>query len=205
MFDCTCNTQNSLLLNQHNGDDAPQGTDHFSMFPIGVITRTQCLSHCWKHLRNSFSWLCLAQPEIQLESPQHPRMNTARYDWIFISWPGITLEWKCAPFLQALAPGKSLLFLVVIQQTEHKFCGSPFGSLFHRIFLLCPLLSLSTPSKYNDLWNCSAQILRRIGRIKHTHTRVCLWGWGGVGGWQFCCDHLRLCILTVHIGSFGIL
>ena len=22
--DCTCNTQNSLLLNQHNGDDAPQ-------------------------------------------------------------------------------------------------------------------------------------------------------------------------------------
>ena len=24
MFDCTCNTQNSLLLNQHNGDDAPQ-------------------------------------------------------------------------------------------------------------------------------------------------------------------------------------
>jgi len=24
MFDCTCNTQNSLLLNQHNGDVAPQ-------------------------------------------------------------------------------------------------------------------------------------------------------------------------------------
>ena len=24
MFDCTCNTQNSFLLNQHNGDDAPQ-------------------------------------------------------------------------------------------------------------------------------------------------------------------------------------
>ena len=24
MFDCTCNTENSLLLNQHNGDDAPQ-------------------------------------------------------------------------------------------------------------------------------------------------------------------------------------
>ena len=24
MFDCTCNTQNSLLLNQHNGEDAPQ-------------------------------------------------------------------------------------------------------------------------------------------------------------------------------------
>ena len=24
MFDCTCNTQNSLLLNQHNGDDAPE-------------------------------------------------------------------------------------------------------------------------------------------------------------------------------------
>ena len=22
VFDCTCNTQNSLLLNQHNGDDA---------------------------------------------------------------------------------------------------------------------------------------------------------------------------------------
>ena len=24
MLDCTFNTQNSLLLNQHNGDDAPQ-------------------------------------------------------------------------------------------------------------------------------------------------------------------------------------
>ena len=24
MFDCTCNTQNSLLLNRHNGDDALQ-------------------------------------------------------------------------------------------------------------------------------------------------------------------------------------
>jgi len=24
LFDCTCNTQNSLLLNHHNGDDAPQ-------------------------------------------------------------------------------------------------------------------------------------------------------------------------------------
>jgi len=24
VFDCTCNTQNSLLSNQHNGDDAPQ-------------------------------------------------------------------------------------------------------------------------------------------------------------------------------------
>ena len=24
VFDCTCNTQYSLLLNQHNGDDAPQ-------------------------------------------------------------------------------------------------------------------------------------------------------------------------------------
>ena len=23
VFDCTCNTQNSLLLNQHNGDDVP--------------------------------------------------------------------------------------------------------------------------------------------------------------------------------------
>ena len=26
MFDCTCNTQNCLLLNQHNGDVAPQET-----------------------------------------------------------------------------------------------------------------------------------------------------------------------------------
>ena len=24
VFECTCNTQNPLLLNQHNGDDAPQ-------------------------------------------------------------------------------------------------------------------------------------------------------------------------------------
>ena len=24
MFECTCNTQTSFLLNQHNGDDAPQ-------------------------------------------------------------------------------------------------------------------------------------------------------------------------------------
>ena len=30
MFDCTCNTQNSLLLNQHNGDDAPQDWEHSS-------------------------------------------------------------------------------------------------------------------------------------------------------------------------------
>ena len=28
MFDCTCNTQNSLLLNQHSGDDAPQDYFH---------------------------------------------------------------------------------------------------------------------------------------------------------------------------------
>ena len=28
MFDCTCNTQNSLLLNQHNGDDAPQDLNY---------------------------------------------------------------------------------------------------------------------------------------------------------------------------------
>ena len=32
MFDCTCNTQNSLLLDQHNGDDAPQ--DH----PLSTVT-----------------------------------------------------------------------------------------------------------------------------------------------------------------------
>ena len=30
MFDCTCNTQNSLLLNQHNGDDTPQDSDETS-------------------------------------------------------------------------------------------------------------------------------------------------------------------------------
>ena len=30
MFDCTCNIQNSLLLNQHNGDDAPQ--DSYNIF-----------------------------------------------------------------------------------------------------------------------------------------------------------------------------
>ena len=35
MFDCTCNTQNSLLLNQHNGDDAPQ--DQFSSLANGSI------------------------------------------------------------------------------------------------------------------------------------------------------------------------
>ena len=29
MFDCTCNTQNSLLLNQHYGDDAPQQEKHW--------------------------------------------------------------------------------------------------------------------------------------------------------------------------------
>ena len=28
MFDCTCNKQYSLLLNQHNGDDAPQDYGH---------------------------------------------------------------------------------------------------------------------------------------------------------------------------------
>ena len=40
MFDCTCNTQNSLLLNQHNGDDAPQDYIYFFFFhnakpPVG--------------------------------------------------------------------------------------------------------------------------------------------------------------------------
>ena len=28
MFDCTCNTQNSLFLNQHNGNDAPQDSSY---------------------------------------------------------------------------------------------------------------------------------------------------------------------------------
>jgi len=42
----------------------------------------------------------------------------------------------------------------------------------------------------------SGTILRRIERIKHTHTRVC-GGEGGVGGWQFCCEQLRY--LTVHM------
>jgi len=34
VFDCTYNTQNSLLLNQHNGDDAPQ--DSNSSFPASA-------------------------------------------------------------------------------------------------------------------------------------------------------------------------
>jgi len=29
VFDCTCNTQNSLLSNQHNGDDAPKALSYF--------------------------------------------------------------------------------------------------------------------------------------------------------------------------------
>jgi len=33
VFDCTCNTQNSLLLNQHNGDDAPQDPGRCFMVP----------------------------------------------------------------------------------------------------------------------------------------------------------------------------
>ena len=37
MFDCTCNTQNSLLLNQHDGDDALQ--DHqCASIPMRPIT-----------------------------------------------------------------------------------------------------------------------------------------------------------------------
>jgi hypothetical protein len=174
------------------------------MFPFGLITRTQRLSNSWKHLRNSFSWFCPAKPDIQHESPRHPRILLA-LNWIFISWSAITLEWNCVPFLQSLAPGKSLFYLVVIRQTGHKFCGSPFGSVYcYRIFLLCPLRSLSTSSKHNDLRNCLAYILRLIERIKHTHTRVCVCVCVCVGGgWQFCCDQLRY--LTVHIGSFGIL
>ena len=37
MFDCTCNAQNSLLLNQHNGDDAPQGRS-ISLIPLWALT-----------------------------------------------------------------------------------------------------------------------------------------------------------------------
>ena len=46
MFDCTCNTQNSLLLNQHNGDDAPQDT---------TVSAGQANSHI---LRNLIFHLC---------------------------------------------------------------------------------------------------------------------------------------------------
>ena len=44
MFDCTCNTQNSLLLNQHNGDDAPQAPNVFygSFSTIDIVLVLQC-------------------------------------------------------------------------------------------------------------------------------------------------------------------
>jgi len=38
VFDCMCNTQNSLLLNQHNGDVAPQECRVFeSMLLRGIF------------------------------------------------------------------------------------------------------------------------------------------------------------------------
>ena len=37
MFDCACNTQNSLLLNQHNGDDVPQDLEIHSYISIVVF------------------------------------------------------------------------------------------------------------------------------------------------------------------------
>ena len=37
VFDCTCNTQNSLLLNQHNGDDAPQ--NHEVLYSVVVYLK----------------------------------------------------------------------------------------------------------------------------------------------------------------------
>ena len=51
VFDCTCNTQNSLLLNQHNGDDAPQG--HIS------ISMLQKADHCDSpsHIRNKHVYI----------------------------------------------------------------------------------------------------------------------------------------------------
>jgi len=46
VFDCKCNTQNSLLLNQHNGDDAPQ--DYVRKVPMHNILQTnqQYLASC---------------------------------------------------------------------------------------------------------------------------------------------------------------
>ena len=39
MFDCTCNTQNSLLLNQHYGDYAPPEKCRLKVFENRVLRR----------------------------------------------------------------------------------------------------------------------------------------------------------------------
>ena len=47
MFDCTCNTQYSLLLNQHNGDDAPQEfLFELNIFQINILGRANARIVC---------------------------------------------------------------------------------------------------------------------------------------------------------------
>jgi len=43
VFDCTCNTQNSLLLNQHNGDDAPQEGRYLQLGTLKVLLNAKAV------------------------------------------------------------------------------------------------------------------------------------------------------------------
>jgi len=52
VFDCTCNTQNSLLLNQHNGDDAPQ--EHV----IGSYSSVIATMHGQVHIKFELFYIC---------------------------------------------------------------------------------------------------------------------------------------------------
>ena len=49
MFDCTCKTQNSLLLNQHNGDDAPQDYEINVFSIIGLEIKVERLDKIKLH------------------------------------------------------------------------------------------------------------------------------------------------------------
>jgi len=57
VFDCTCNTQNSLLLNQHNGYDAPQ--DKIFVFTINLFHPSTCFEHTCS---SSGGQNCITQP-----------------------------------------------------------------------------------------------------------------------------------------------
>jgi len=71
VFDCTCNTQNSLLLSQHNGDDAPQYTA--SIFRPHVYLENDCS----KFLRKR----CNIQPNCREEYNHNFHRRTAvQYD-----------------------------------------------------------------------------------------------------------------------------
>ena len=57
MFDCTCNTQNSLLLNQHNGDDAPHDYMNMAAVATHLVTSYRCLEERTEAGTAAMVWL----------------------------------------------------------------------------------------------------------------------------------------------------